>query len=117
MEYTQEQRDLIKQKGVFPYDWYDSEEKLEFPSLPERKDFDSVLRNEACSEEDYARAQRVWQVFGFKRFEEYLSLYLAGIIFTSASITFGRSHSLPLSHFSVLCHLNIYGPLCYVLCS
>ena len=59
MEYTQEQRDLIKQKGVFPYDWFDSEEKLEFPSLPERKDFDSVLRNEACSEEDYARATRL----------------------------------------------------------
>ncbi len=52
---------------------------MQDPSLPERKAFDSVLRNEACSEEDYARAQRVWQAFGHKKFVDYLSLYLAGI--------------------------------------
>ena len=79
MDYTEEQRALLKQKGIFPYDWFDSTEKLEHPSLPERKAFASVLRNEACSEEDYARAQRVWVAFGHKKFQEYLSLYLAGM--------------------------------------
>ena len=79
MDYNEEQRALLKQKGIFPYDWFDSSEKLEHPSLPERKTFDSVLRNEACSEEDYARAQRVWQAFGHKKFLDYLSLYLAGM--------------------------------------
>ena len=79
MGYSEEQRELIKQKGICPYDWFDSDEKLKFPSLPERKEFDSVLRNEACSEEDYARAQRVWRVFECKCFEEYLTIYLAGI--------------------------------------
>ena len=63
MKYTQEQRELIKQKGVCPYDWFDSEEKLKFPALPERKDFESVLRNEACSEEDYARAASLASVW------------------------------------------------------
>ena len=78
MKYTQEQRELIKQKGICPYDWFDSDEKLKFPSLPERKEFDSMLRNEACSEEDYARGQRVWRVFGCKCFEEYLRIFLSG---------------------------------------
>ncbi len=79
MDYTEEQPALLKQKGIFPYDWFDASEKLQDPSLPERKAFDSVLRNEACSEEDYARAQRGWQAFGHKKFVDYLSLYLAGI--------------------------------------
>ena len=74
MDYNEEQRALLKQKGIYPYDWFDSTEKMEQASLPERKAFDSVLRNEACSEEDYARAQRVWQAFGHKTFLEYLSL-------------------------------------------
>ena len=37
----------------------------------------------ACSEEDYARAQRVWQAFGHKKFFDYLSLYLAGMFYLS----------------------------------
>ena len=53
MDYNEEQRALLKQKGIFPYDWFDSQEKLTCETLPERKAFDSVLRNEPCSEEDY----------------------------------------------------------------
>ena len=79
MDINEEQRSLLKQKCIYPYDWFDSSEKLQHPSLPERKAFDSVLRNEACSEEDYARAQRVWHAFGHKKLVDYLSLYLAGI--------------------------------------
>ncbi len=59
---------------------------MQHPSLPEGKAFDSVLRNEACSEEDYARAQRVWQAFGHKTFLEYLSLYLAGMFTSKVSL-------------------------------
>ena len=86
MDYNEEQRALLKQKGIYPYDWFDSSEKLQHPSLPDRKAFDSLMRNEACPVEDYARAQRVWQAFGHKTFVEYLSLYLAGMF------------HLPLSH-------------------
>ena len=33
MDYTEEQRTLLKQKGIYPYDWFDSSEKLQHPSL------------------------------------------------------------------------------------
>ena len=33
MDYTEEQRALLKQKGIFPYDWFDSSEKLEHPAF------------------------------------------------------------------------------------
>ncbi len=90
MDYTEEQRALLKQKGIFPYDWFNSSEKLEHPNLPERKTFESVLRNEACSEEDYARAQRVWQAFGHKKFVDCLSLYLAGMFSCQVPLPLSR---------------------------
>ena len=42
MDYNEEQRTLLKEKGIFPYDWFDSSDKLQETSLPERKAFDSV---------------------------------------------------------------------------
>ncbi len=70
---------LLKQKGVFPYHWFDSTEKLYETALPPQTVFDSQLRNEACSDDEYQRAQKVWEAFNFSEFSEYLGLYLAGI--------------------------------------
>ena len=69
---------LLKQKGIYPYDWMDNEEKLKQEQLPTQAEFDSLLRNEKCSNEDYERAQTVWKEFGLKTFLEYHELYLKG---------------------------------------
>ena len=68
--------ELLCQKGVYPYDWMDKAEKLDQEFLPAQPCFDNELRKEKCSDEDYARAQNVWQVFGFKSFRDYLEHYL-----------------------------------------
>ena len=68
--------DLLCQKGVYPYDWMDNAEKLDLPSLPPQTCFDNSLRKEKCCDEDYKRAQEVWQVFGFKSFRDYHEHYL-----------------------------------------
>ena len=70
---------LLKQKGVYPYDWMNSAEKLELATLPPQKSFDSELRNEACSDEDYKRAQEVWKEFRFEKFLNYHEHYLKSI--------------------------------------
>ena len=41
---------LVKQKGVFPYDFFDSKEKLEYTSFPSRDKFFNTLNNEECKE-------------------------------------------------------------------
>ena len=41
--YTDEQIKLLKRKGVFPYDYVTSLEKLEEPVLPSKDDFYSIL--------------------------------------------------------------------------
>jgi len=66
---------LLKQKGIFPYDWYNSEEKLS-KQLPEKKEFYSLLNKEECSEENYNRAKKVYELSKCKNFKDYLDLYL-----------------------------------------
>ena len=45
-----EQFNLVKKKGVFPYDYFDSLEKLEQTSLPPRETFFDTLYDKECSE-------------------------------------------------------------------
>ena len=47
-------------KGFFPYQWLDSLEKLEHPSLPPHEAFFSTLKNKNISDEDYQYCQQVW---------------------------------------------------------
>ena len=69
------QLELAKRKGVFPYDWFNSLEKLNYKSLPPKEEFYSLLTGEGISEEEYAFALEVWEVFGCETFKDYLELY------------------------------------------
>jgi hypothetical protein len=80
-----ELKTLLRQKGVFPYDWFNSVDKLQATSLPTKAEFDSQLdqatvsgetTQKHISEEDYALAQLVWLKAGCVTFYDYLSLYL-----------------------------------------
>lgn len=55
--------DLMKRKGIFPYDYLDSETCLNETQLPLRSHFFNKLSNESCSIEDYQYAQNVWTTF------------------------------------------------------
>ena len=66
---------LMRRKGVYPYDWVDSLEKLEHPALPPKEEFYSRLNNQHISDEDYQHAQRVWNTFKMKKFRDYHDLY------------------------------------------
>ena len=54
----------------------DNAEKLDLPSLQPQASFDNSLRKEKCCDEDYKRAQEVWQVIVFKSFRDYHEHYL-----------------------------------------
>ena len=74
--YEGEQLDLIKRKGVFPYDWFDSFDRLSSTSLPPKESFHSILNDSGISEEDYQHAQNVWKTFNMKTMRDYHDLYL-----------------------------------------
>ena len=64
-------------KGIFPYEWFDSFEKLNYPKLPEPEDFYSKIKkdNPIKSESDYKKLQKIWEHKAMTRFEDYLIYY------------------------------------------
>ena len=67
---------LLLRKSVYPYEYMDSWEKFDETALPPKEDFYSNLTLEDISDEDYAHAQRVWDVFEIKNLGEYHDLYV-----------------------------------------
>ena len=67
----------VYRKGVFPYSWMDSWEKLEATSFPPKEAFhDSLTDSVNISDEDYAHALYVWDRCKCAKFETYMSVYL-----------------------------------------
>ena len=68
--------ELLKKKGVFPYDFMTGFDKLGENKLPPKRDFYSKLNNTDISDKDYEHAQKVWKTFGCKTMRDYHDLYL-----------------------------------------
>ena len=73
--YTPGQAELIKRKGFYPYEYMDTEDKLNDTKLPPREAFYSKLSGIGISKADYNHALNVWNVFKMKTFKEYHELY------------------------------------------
>ena len=70
------QLELVKCKGVYPYEWADSFKKFDWSCLPDKECFFSSLKGKGINNEEYDRVCKVWNVFGMKMFGEYHDLYL-----------------------------------------
>ncbi|CAB4042482.1 Hypothetical predicted protein, partial [Paramuricea clavata] len=55
---------ILKQEGVFPYEYIDCMEKLNETCLPSKEKFFSSLTNGGISDEDYIRGHYMWNKFG-----------------------------------------------------
>ena len=67
---------MLLRKVVYPYEYMDSWEKFDEAALPPKKDQYSNLNLEDISIEDYAHAQKIWDVFKIKNLGEYHDLYV-----------------------------------------
>ncbi|XP_077258284.1 uncharacterized protein LOC143895192 [Temnothorax americanus] len=81
-----EDLDLLTRKGVFPYEYVDSLDKLRETELPPREVFYSSLTDETASESDYEHATRVWRRFRVRDLGEYSDLYLKTDVLLLADI-------------------------------
>ena len=73
--FTPKQAEILKQKGFYPYEYMDSEEKFNDTKLPPREAFYSKLSGRGITEKDYKHAWNVWNSFKMKTFKEYHELY------------------------------------------
>ncbi len=76
MRVKSESLDLLKRKGVFPYEFMTDFSKLNAAQLPPKEAFYSQLTDSHISDEDYEHAQKVWKAFGCETMRDYHDLYL-----------------------------------------
>ena len=77
---------LLTRKGVYPYDYVSSLDKLSETQLPPKEEFYSKLNDEDISDEDYNHAINVWNTFGCKTLRDYHDLYLKSDVLLLADV-------------------------------
>ena len=73
--YAEDKLSLHVRKGIYPYDYMDSPEKLKEIELPPKEAFYSKLNDEGISDEDYKHARKVWEMSEMKNLKNYHNSY------------------------------------------
>ena len=66
---------LVKQKGVHPYEYMSGFEKFK-QDFPKKKKFYRSLTGKKIIDKEYEHVLKVWDKFGMKTMEDYHKLYL-----------------------------------------
>lgn len=102
-EFSHQHSELLLRKGIYPYEYIDSESRFEETELPPIESFYSQIKAETISQSEYAHALAVYKTFGLKNLGEYHDLYLRTDVvllcdvFVLGAIWLG---SMSLLHFS-----------------
>ncbi|CAP36217.2 Protein CBG18874 [Caenorhabditis briggsae] len=77
---------LLRRKGVYPYDFMDSFKKYSNEELPPIENFYNALSGENISEESYKYAQKVWKETNCKNLEDYTRIYMINDVLLLADV-------------------------------
>ena len=80
---------LVKQKGVYPYEYMNSFEKFSEDKISDKYTFFRSLKDECVSEKYYKGTINIWNVFKMKTAEDYHDLYLKTDVLLLADV-FGK---------------------------
>ena len=104
-DYSDLQYDLLTIKGVYPYEYISFWDRFEETQFPPINAFYSNLNMFSISEDDYQRAQKVWEEFGIQNLGDSHDLYLRTDVVLLANVyeafrdTCLRHYSLDPVHF------------------
>ncbi|RLU21807.1 hypothetical protein DMN91_006183 [Ooceraea biroi] len=99
---------LLTRKGVFPYEYVDSVERLHETRLPPCESFHSSLTGDTVSGDDYAHATTVWNRFAIENLGQYSDMYLKTDVLLLADVfenfrdTCIRGYGLDPAHYYTL---------------
>ena len=77
---------LVKQKGVYSYEYIDSFNKFSKDKVPNRSKFFSFLKNQYIREKDYLAAIDVWNVFKMNTMVDYHDPFLKADVLLLADV-------------------------------
>ena len=92
--------ELLTRKGVYPYDYVSSIEKLSETQLPPKEEFYSKLNDENVSDDDYQHAINVWNTFKCKTIRDYHDLYLKSDVLLLSDV-FENFRKTRLHHYNL----------------
>ena len=98
--YSGDKLNLVKRKGVYPYDYMDTEERFKENCLPPKEAFYSKLNGKGISDEDYEHAKNIWDVFEMKTLGEYHNLYNETNVLLLADV-FENFRNICLEHYGL----------------
>ena len=95
---------LLKQKGVYPYEYMNSFERFSEDKLSDQCNFFCSLKDECISEKDYLHAIDVWNVFKMNTMGDFHDLYLNTDVLLLADV-FQKFISICLDYYGLHpCH-------------
>ena len=103
--YEPEKIQILKRKGVLPYDFTSSLESLKMDRLPSIDQFYSFLNEQNISAEDYEHAQTVWDTFQIQDLCQYSDIYLKTDVLLLADVfenfrdNYMQAYQLDAAHF------------------
>ena len=77
---------LFTRKGVYPYDYVTSIERLKETKLPPKEAFYSKLDDKEIKDKDYQHALNVWNTFNCQTLQDYHDLYLKSDVLLLADV-------------------------------
>ena len=85
-EFSGDLSKLVKQKGVYPYEYTDSFKKIFKDKLFDKCNFFSSLNDECIGKKDYQRATHVWNMFKMNTISDYHDFYLKADVLSLADV-------------------------------
>ena len=77
---------LLLRKGIYPYEYIDSWERLDENTIPPKEAFYSKINLENITDKDYDHIKKVWEAFEIKHLGKYHDLYVQCDIFLLADV-------------------------------
>ena len=94
------QLELVKRKGVYPYDYMNCFERMAETCLPPIECWYSKLNDANITESDYTHAHKVWEAFQMKTMRDYHDLYLKTDVLLLADV-FEEFRNICLKHYEL----------------
>ena len=104
-----EQFDMVKQKGIFPYDYIDSIERFEETELPNIRYFNNKLRDTKVKPQDYFHAKLTWKKLGCKNLGDYHDVYLKSDVLLLADF-FEKFRNTCIKNYNLDCVNYVSSP-------
>lgn len=91
---------LLLQKGIYPYDYMDSFERLDETEFPSYSDFYSQLAKQDISMNDYQHGVNVYKQFNYRTLKDYHDLYLTTDVLLLADV-FEQFRNISMESYSI----------------